>query len=713
MLRRKLYRDLWHYKGQFFTIFLMVFIGMLAFSGIHGYMDGMDESAKEYYKEYNLQDLWITNTNVADSDLEKLKSMDHISDVNRALVLNAKLKGYKDVTLETNILEENTISKMYVIKGEKYASNKKGLWFDSYLAEYLNIHVGDTLKLDVSGQTLKLKVEGLVNTPDHVYFVKDSTEIFPTHQNYGFIYMSADTFQDAMHVDVTYNKAYVDVDKKNNVSSVKKEIQKDFNFLSVTDRDNSFSYAGYQAEVEEGQTYAPVFTGLFLMIAILSVMSTMNRFVRQQRVQIGTLKALGFKNRKIYIHYIGFGFMISLIAAILGVLVGYFTIGQFFIDMEASYFEMPNIHTALLPVVIQTAVLVVALISLVTYLSSRKILKETASEALHLEVPKVKTNSLDWSVKFNKCKLSTRWNIRDIARNKGRSIAACVGIIGCTMLLVCSFGLWDTIESYMDWEYKVINTYQYKISLNSDYTKEQYDHLTHLYGDATSKSVAIEFKNHGKTETRSMLVLDGKDKLNITDHNEKVMSVQSNGIYLTEKLAEKLGYTYRPDSIYTNEKTKKIDGVSKISSIESIQEGVESMLEAMKSMMVLLIVFAVLLGCVILYNLGVLSFTEKQYQFATLKVLGFKDKQIKEIFIKQNTWIMLVGMVIGLPLGYYMLSYIYTNALNETYDFPAVVEWISYVYAIIGTVLVSYVMNKLLARKIKTIDMVSSLKANE
>ena len=601
---------------------------------------------------------------------------------------------------------------MYVVKGEKYASNIKGVWFDSYLAEYLNIHVGDTLKLDVSGKILKLKVNGLVNTPDHVYFVKDSTEIFPTHQNYGFVYMSAHTFSDAMHVDVTYNKAYVDVDTQSYVSTVKKEIQKDFNFLSVTDCDNSFSYTGYQSEVEEGQTYAPVFTGLFLMIAILSGMSTMNRFVRQQRVQIGTLKAFGFKNRKIYIHYIEFGFMTSLIAAILSFLVGYFTIGQFFIDMEASYFEMPNIHTVLLPEVIQTAVLVVVLISLVTYLSSRKILKETTSEALRLEVPKVKKNSLDWSVKFNKCKLSARWNIRDIARNKGRSIAACVGIIGCTILLVCSFGLWDTIE----------------------------------------------FKNHSKTETRSMLVLDGKDKLNITDYDEKVMSIHSNGIYLTEKLAEKygiqvgdkvtwhlagdsswhtskviglnrdpqtqqftmskkyfekLGYTYRADSIYTNKQPKKIDDVSKISSIESIQEGVESMLEAMKSMMVLLTVFAVLLGCVILYNLGVLSFMEKQYQFATLKVLGFEDKQIKEIFIKQNTWIMLVGMIIGLPLGYYMLSYIYTNALNETYDFPSVVEWISYAYAIIETVLVSYAMNKLLARKIKTINMVSSLKANE
>ena len=126
MLKKKLFRDLWHYKGQFFTIFLMVFIGMLAFNGIHGYMDGMDESAKEYYKEYNLQDLWITNTNVSDSDLDDLKSLDHVHDVNRALVLNSKLKGYKDVTLETNVLEENTISKMYVVKGEKYASNKKG-----------------------------------------------------------------------------------------------------------------------------------------------------------------------------------------------------------------------------------------------------------------------------------------------------------------------------------------------------------------------------------------------------------------------------------------------------------------------------------------------------------------------------------------------------------------------------------------------------------
>ena len=95
---------------------------------------------------------------------------------------------------------------------------------------------------------MKLKVNGLVNTPDHVYFVKDSTEIFPTHQNYGFVYMSAQTFQDAMHVDVTYNKAYVDVDTQSHVSSVKKEIQK-----AIMGHDNPTTTMKYYAHANNMQ----------------------------------------------------------------------------------------------------------------------------------------------------------------------------------------------------------------------------------------------------------------------------------------------------------------------------------------------------------------------------------------------------------------------------------------------------------------------------
>lgn len=82
----------------------------------------------------------------------------------------------------------------------------------------------------------------------------------------------------------------------------------------------------------------------------------------------------------------------------------------------------------------------------------------------------------------------------------------------------------------------------------------------------------------------------------------------------------------------------------------------ESMLETTKTMVVILIVVSAILAFVIIYNLGVLSFSEKQYQFATLKVLGFKDKQIRKIFVKQNIWLSIIGIILSLPLGFIMLD---------------------------------------------------------
>lgn len=185
---------------------------------------------------------------------------------------------------------------------------------------------------------------------------------------------------------------------------------------------------------------------------------------------------------------------------------------------------------------------------------------------------------------------------------------------------------------------------------------------------------------------------------------------------MTRTFYESLGLEYKPDSIYTNlslSNIKELDGVKVIQSIDDLKQGMQSMLETMKTMVVLLIVVSAILGFVIIYNLGILSFSEKQYQFATLKVLGFKSKQIKKIFIKQNIWLTVFSIIIGLPLGFIMTDYIFKSALGDAYDFNAQIKFISYVYAIVGTYIVSIFVNKILAKKVKTIDMVTSLKGNE
>ncbi len=761
-LSKKRLRDIKQNKVQFFNIFIMVFLGVFVFAGIHAYMDGMEESADKYYKDNNFQDIWLSGENFSNDDLEKVKNTENVKDAERILTIKTELENKNDVTLDTNFIESNNISKMYVVDGEEFSKDKKGVWFDSYLAKNLDLKVGDEITVTYQNIKITEKIVGLVNTPDHVYFVKDDTEIFPTHKNYGYMYLSINELPQGM--PQIFNQIIVDVNKTDKTQETKANLENNIkSAIAVTDRESSVSYKGYNSEIEEGTTYSGVFTFLFLFIAVLSVTTTMNRFVKKQRTQIGTLKALGFKNRKIINHYVGYGFIISLVASVVGLLVGKYGLGTFFLNMEMSYFEVPVYNTVLIPVVYILAIAVVALITLVTYLSCRSILKESAVEALRLEVPKVKSTKFDLTTKgiFKKASISTRWNLRDVGRNKGRSLMAIVGITGCTMLMLCAFGMMDTMKSYLSWEFDKISNFEYKLSLSNNYTDDQFTNIKEKYGNETSESFGIEIKNGNKKETNTLTVNDAPNKLKYTNHNKEYMNLKDDGIYITEKLSEKyglkvgdeitwhifgdnnwhsckivglnrdpqnqqlnmtkkyyetLGLTYRADTVYTDENlsnAKTIDGVDTIQSIATLKQGMESMLETTETMVVLLIVVSAILGFVIIYNLGILSFTEKQYQFATLKVLGFKDKQIKKIFVKQNLWLTVAGIVIGLPLGFWMLDYIFKSALGENYDFNAYIKPVSYLYAVVGSLVVSIIVNKVLSRKVKRIDMVTSLKGNE
>ena len=185
---------------------------------------------------------------------------------------------------------------------------------------------------------------------------------------------------------------------------------------------------------------------------------------------------------------------------------------------------------------------------------------------------------------------------------------------------------------------------------------------------------------------------------------------------MTRSYLESLGIDYKPDSLYTNidlSGIKDIKNVETIQDINSLKDGMTGMLSTMKTMLVLIIGIAVLLGGIIIYNLGILSYTEKEYQFATLKVLGFNDKQIENIFIRQNNWIAIVSIILGLPLGFYLTDWLFKTAIEEHYDFGASISLRSYIVSAVGTFIVSFLVSKFLAKKIRKINMVTSLKGNE
>ena len=188
MLRRKMLRDVRKNFAQFITIFLMLAIGTMAYSGIRTYMAGMEKSADRYYAKNNLQDLDAFGK-LNDDTVEKIKKIDHVRDAEGKFSILTKVANLKERDLQLNFIKSNNISKFHVVSGDGFDKNKSGIWLDEYFAKYNNLKVGDILEFDVNGTKLKQKIVGLIYVPDHVAYVKDNTEIFPVHDKYGFAYI--------------------------------------------------------------------------------------------------------------------------------------------------------------------------------------------------------------------------------------------------------------------------------------------------------------------------------------------------------------------------------------------------------------------------------------------------------------------------------------------------------------------------------------------
>ena len=792
MLLKKMFRDIRKNLSQFITIFLMVMIGVMAYSGIKAYMDGMSKTSEKFYTENNLFDLNLIGQNFTTDDLKDIKAIDNVKDAERKLYLTGTTDNNK--TLLMSFIESNNICKFYVVDGEAFDANKSGVWLDEFYANENDIHVGDEILVKYESMELHEKVLGLINVPDHLYDTRDESELYPDRKEFGFAYLSANEITRDYVIDLAknsekmagldesiisnfitednykdylvFNYVMVDVDDVDKVNEVKDEIEEKIeSAVAIVKAEDTASYVTYQGEIDEGKTYVGVFSGLFLFIAMLSVITTMTRVVKNQRTQIGTLKALGFSNTKILMHYIGYGFWISLIAAVVGLVLGYFGIGNVFIGLEMAFFEIPNGAPAMNSGSYTVAIGVVLAVVLISYITCRSILKENPAETLRNKIPNVKGKSLNITTKglFKKLSFSSKWNIRDIVRNKMRTFMALAGVVGCCMLIVCALGMLDSMNFFVDLQFSTLYNFDYKLNLKEGLSASDVKAITDKYGDATSQSLGIEIKNdNGEKEANNIFVTDAKDYVRFVNRKNKIIDKpEDNGVFVTQKLAETKGYKlgdtitwhiygddkyytseiigfnkdpqnqnvsmtrayleslgieYTPNAVYTNmnlSETKEIKNVETIQDIESLKEGMTGMLSMMKTMLVLIIGIAVLLGAIIIYNLGILSYTEKQYQFATLKVLGFKDSQIKNIFVKQNNWIAILSIIIGLPLGFYLTDWLFKTAIEEHYDFGASIKLQTYIIAAIGTFVVSYIVSKFLARKIKNIDMVTSLKANE
>ena len=755
-------RDFKDHKAQFLSIFLMALIGVFAFTGISGEAVGLVDVSSSYYENTNLADGWIYGEEISDDVFSEIKSMDEIKDTQREMVVDTVANYSSDPEITLHIVEGNqNISKFYLFKGKDFDPNdEEGIWIDKRFADGRNLDIGDKITLRFDGNKVSKTVRGIMYSPEYVYYIQEGS-LLPDFSQVGFAYMPSK----GADFDIVYNTialdGYEELDEKDFKSALEEELGQKA-YVQYVDRDNNVGIKTLQDEISQHQMFSGIFPAIFVLVSLLTLVTTMSRVISAQRMQIGTLKAMGYSNNSIILHYLSYGFVLSLTGSVLGLVIGPLTIPYLFYPTMSSTYSLPSWGPSWDISFFAVAGLMVVSSVLISYISVKGISDENPAETIRPKAPKLVSSGLIERTKiWKRFSFNERWNYRDAKRNKTRAIMSVFGVFACALLVMSAFGMVDSINDVEDWQYNQIYNFNSKLILEENITDSQLDHILDETGGEGIREEAIELKYKGIKKTGTLTVMNDSEYYKVTDANRNYIHLDPDGIAISDKMAEVLGlkvgdkvrwhvagnpkwidseitetysipfgqglimspevfdeiggddYNYSTNVVLTQKDVKEnYAGVSSITTSEDIRKGWNTMTEALDLMVSVLTTFAIVLAVVVLYNLGLLSFTEIQRELATLKVLGFNSKSLRRLLLTQNLWFSTIGFILAIP-GAYILMGIMMGSTGDEYCFPINIYLWNFVVSFLITFGLSVLVNLAFSRKIKKVNMVESLKSNE
>lgn len=751
MLKRKIIRTLLNYKAQMISMLLMIILGVGIFLGCNIEWYSIKTNRTNYYEDTGYPEYRIYKDSFSLDELQYVKDFSDVKYATRALTVLGSLNN--NTYLMLNVLEDCQNIKPFYIDGEVYSNEADGIYLSDLYAKENNIKLNDYLDIEAEGFKIHEPVKGLIKSSEYLICLKDSSQLLPNYKEYAYCYLSPKMITKYLG-QAFYNTIYAS--SKLSTSDFEAEALNVLGAsITVLSYQDETGYSGSNGEIEEGKTMALLIPTAFILIAVLTMVTTMARISTNERIQMGVLKSLGFKRKKIARHYSLYGLIIGIIGTLIGCVLAY-GIAYYIINPKgpmSTYLDFPSWHLYMPWYGVLIVILLPITLGIISYLIVNSELKGTACETLKPKREKaVKASYIEKTKFFSKASFQTKWNIRDMLRHKARTIMSIIGVLFSTVLIFACMGMRDTVIDFKNTLYNENYNFENKLTLNSQISNTKALDLASKYEADYEANVAIKFNN--KTVVLS-IINNSRNLLGIVDEKEnrlelkdggvyvcrrikddgykinkeidfnlygskeiissKVIGVclsMTEGIYMTENTANELGISYKIQTLYTNLNVMVDSNVSSITTKTELLSAFNTMMEMMDSMIWILILASAILAVVVLYNLASLGYIEKIREMSTLKVIGFTNKEIAKILVVGTIWITVMGLIIGLPLGAYLLD-ILLRALAGEYEMNMAFGYLSYIVGIVVPFLVSLVTIYLISKKTKKLDMVSALKERE
>lgn len=605
----------------------------------------------------------------------------------------------------------------------------------------------------------------LSGTIDYYLYMNDENIISPI-KTAAYIKLNTNESRFSKQYEEIVKNAKKDIKK-----TLKEEKQPGENWY-VLDIDSNVGFYQYEQDTQRIDNVAKVFPLVFFIVAVLICLTTMTRMVEEERSQIGTLKALGYNDISIMFKYILYAALATIIGSMIGVAIGYRILPDLCFEMYKNMYRLGNIKLSYYSSLTFQGMMIALLCTLgATIYTCRKNLKESPANLLRPVAPPPGKRVLLERIKlvWNHLPFSYKVTVRNVFRYKKRFLMTIIGIAGCTGLILAGFGLKDCIVKMVPHQYEEIFTYQAKIHLNEEKTDETIDKIKENKKiknilEVQEESVTIDNKNTNQSVTLVIPKDDPKEFIKLQNRKTKEQYDLTDGLIITEKLAKLLEveendilkfsgtdtykekvahitenylfhYIYLPKTSYKKDEyntlliktksmtekeekalaneLKEIPGISSITFTSSTRHVFDDTMDSFAYVSLILIVSAGALAFVVLYNLSSVNISERRRELATIKVLGFYDKEVYQYINRENTILTLIGILLGLGIGNILTMYIIKTCEIDMLMFDTTIAWPSYLYAILITMSFAILVNIILYFSLKKIDMIESLKSIE
>ena len=764
MLRRKLLRDMWRSKLQFASMLLLCALGTWVFTGLDAAWRMLDRTIETYYEEQNLADFWVQ---LPGADREALRRLERLPGVER-VQMRVNVEMDTDLSSEATLQVlgydgEAAINAPLLREGEALAAHDgRGLLLEEQFARANGIEVGDTLRLQLDGFEQAFTVRALALSPEYLITTKD---VSPDPLHYGFAVANMDALS-----PLPASELLVDLAPDADADAVRARIEELYPYALIVDQQANASTQRARNDVEIFRKLSYVFPLLAFGVSSLIVLTTITRLIDGQRTQMGTLGALGYGGGRVARHYLNYAFYPSLAGALLGLGVGLITLPDMLWDMEAAHFVFP--YRLWAPV--STAAwcvcgLSVALSCAVCLLAYRKAAREVTAALLRPKPPRVGSRVLleRCTGLWRRLGFNTKMVVRNLFRNKLRAAMLLVGILCCNMLIITSLGLEDSVRFFVGAYYDGTIQYDLRADLTDEAgTAESYYNRLDAGRVEAVMEKTVSLRGPQEARTTTLTVVEPDQQLLYLGEGRTYTPVCAQGVAVTQKMCQTLGIgvgdeveiwlpgddapvrTQVAQVVYVNvgqgaymtrtqwealgkgaftptalllqapsagceAKLEQMDEVEAIKDPDVQHEQNLSILKSLTAIFNLMSGAALGLAFVICYNMGILNFMEREREYATLKVLGYHQREIKRLMVRENNWITALGVLLGVGPGIWLTDVVMRSVESEQMVYGVHVELQSILIASVVTFAFSRFVQWLLTRNVRRIDMVTSLKSVE